>query len=93
MQLFADGFDGLRPEIEYPCRWEYKTIGRSEELMRRAVVQIMAVEELQYSVELSNSSRSGKYCSLVVGVTVGSEDHRNRIFAALSAHGDIMIVM
>ena len=83
----------MRLEIEYPCRWEYKPIGRSEELMRQAVGRIMAGEEPSYSVELSNSSRTGKYCSLLIGVLVASEDHRNRIFAALNAEREIMIVL
>jgi uncharacterized protein len=80
-------------EIEYPCRWEYKTIGRSEDQMRGAVGAIMAGEELEYSLALSNTSRQGKYCSLQIAVTVADEDQRNRIFAALSAHGDILIVL
>ena len=61
--------------------------------MRQAVGRIMAAEELEFSLELSNTSRTGKYCSLVIGVTVVSDDHRQRIFAALSNHADIMIVL
>ena len=61
-----NGPEGRGPEIEYPCRWEYKTIGRSEVLMRQAVGRIMAAEELEFSLELSNTSRTGKYCSLAI---------------------------
>jgi putative lipoic acid-binding regulatory protein len=82
-----------RPEIDYPCRWEYKTIGRNEGHMREAVGQIMAAEELDYSLAPSNSSRTGKYCSLILAVIVEDEHHRNRIFAALTAHEHIVMVL
>ncbi len=82
-----------RPEIEYPCRWEYKAIGRDEAEVRAAVGQVMAAEELEFALELSNSSRGGKYCSLVLAVPVKDEAHRNRIFAALTAHEHIVMVL
>lgn len=93
MALPSDDAACRRPEIEYPCRWEYKTIGPSAELMRQAVGQVMLVEGLEYALEASNSSRGGKYHSLCLAVTVASEDHRNRIFASLSAHDDIVFVL
>lgn len=83
--------DPREPEIIYPCPWEYKTIGRSEELMRAAIAVIL--EEGSYSLAVSHVSRTGKYCSLVLEVTVASEEHRNEIFAALRDHPDIMMVL
>jgi hypothetical protein len=44
-------------------------------------------------VELSHTSRKGKYCSLVLTAIVQSEDHRNRLFAVLSGHRDITLVI
>jgi putative lipoic acid-binding regulatory protein len=85
--------DPRRLEIVYPCRWEYKTIGRSEAQVREAVGQIMAAEQADYALEFSNSSRGGKYCSLVLAVPVQDEAHRNRIFAALTAHEHILMVL
>jgi putative lipoic acid-binding regulatory protein len=85
--------DRRRAEIEYPCRWEYKAIGRSETHVREAVGQVMAAEQLDYALEFSNSSRGGKYCSLVLAVLVQDESHRNRIFAALTAHEHIVMVL
>ena len=93
MELSPASPDDQPPEIEYPCRWEYKTIGRSEELMREAVGQIMVAERLEYALDRSNTSRTGKYCSLVLAVVVETEEHRNRIFAALAGHEHIVMVL
>ena len=90
-QVMSSAFDDARPEIEYPCRWEYKTIGSSQELMQAAIVEVLA--DLDYTVDFSNVSRTGKYCSLVVVVTVDSEEHRNSIFAALRTHRHIRMVL
>jgi len=78
-------------EVTYPCRWEYRTIGASAELMRLAIRQILG--DVEYCLDDSHVSRSGKYCSLTLALSVVSEDHRNRIFAALSGHGDILMVL
>jgi putative lipoic acid-binding regulatory protein len=84
-------FDDERPEIAYPCRWEYKAIGSDREMMETAILEI--VEDLDYTLDFSNASRTGKYCSLLLVVTVDSEEHRNSIFQALRAHPDIRMVL
>jgi putative lipoic acid-binding regulatory protein len=80
-----------RPVVEYPCRWEYKTIGLDEVLMRAAIAEIMA--DLEHELSYSRNSRAGRYCSLLLAVTVESEDHRNAIFTALKRHRDIRLVL
>jgi putative lipoic acid-binding regulatory protein len=87
----SSAFDDARPEIVYPCRWEYKTIGPDRELMEAAVTKIVA--DLDYTLDFSNHSRTGKYCSLVLVVTVDSEEHRNSIFQALRSHRHIRMVL
>jgi putative lipoic acid-binding regulatory protein len=84
-------FEEGRPEIVYPCRWEYKTIGTSRELMEAAIIEI--VEDLDYTLGFSNVSRHGKYCSMVLVVQVQSEEHRNSIFESLRTHRDIRMVL
>ena len=64
-----------KPEIVYPCRWEYKTIGADEDEMRAAIAEIVVY--LDHSLSSSNTSRTGRYCSLLLAVTVRSESHRN----------------
>jgi uncharacterized protein len=80
-----------RPAVEYPCRWEYKAIGWDEDLMRAAIAEIVADRE--HELSFSRNSRGGRYCSLLLVVTVESEDHRNAIFAALQQHRDIRMVL
>jgi hypothetical protein len=80
-----------RPLIEYPCRWEYKAIGLDEFLMRAAIAEIMA--DLQHELSFSRNSSGGRYCSMLLVVTVESEDHRNSIFTALQKHRDIRMVL
>jgi putative lipoic acid-binding regulatory protein len=80
-----------RPLIEYPCRWEYKTIGMDEALMRAAVAEVMA--DLEHELSFSRASGGGKYSSLLIVVDVENEDHRNSIFNALQQHRDIRMVL
>ena len=84
---FSEG----RPVIEYPCPWEYKAIGRDENSMREAIAEIVADRE--YDLSFSRASRNSRYCSLLLVVTVESEDHRNAIFTALQGHRHIRMVL
>ncbi len=84
-------FAEARPIIEYPCPWEYKAIGWDENSMREAIAEIMA--DCEHEVSFSRTSSSGRYCSLLLVVTVESEDHRNEIFKALHEHRDICKVL
>ena len=46
-----------------------------------AIAEIMA--DCPHDVSFSHSSRTGRYCSLLLVVTVESEEQRLAIFAAL----------
>jgi putative lipoic acid-binding regulatory protein len=80
-----------RPLIQYPCRWEYKIIGRDEILMRSAIAEIMA--DRDHELSFSRSSSGEAYCSLLLALTVDSEDLRNEIFAALQQHEHVRMVL
>ncbi len=80
-----------RPVVEYPCPWEYKAIGWDENSMREAIAEVMAGR--QHDVSFSRTSSAGRYCSLLLVVTVESEDHRNAIFTALQGHRHIRMVL
>jgi putative lipoic acid-binding regulatory protein len=80
-----------RPDISYPCVWEYTVIGVGEDGMRHAVAA--AVAECEHTVAPSNTSRTGKYCSLRLEVAVGDEAERDRIFQALAAHDEVTMVI
>ena len=80
-----------KPELEYPCAWEYKVIEADQFAIRQAVAEIMG--DLDYDVTLSHFSRTGKYCSLLVALTVADEQQRTSLFTALKAHEDILMVL
>lgn len=78
-------------EIEYPCPWNFKVIGREEEHMRQAIAEIVGNSD--YTLTFSNQSRYGKYCSLNLDMVVLDEPHRLNIFEALRRHRSIRIVL
>lgn len=80
-----------RPDIEYPCEWRFKVIGRDESEMRQAVGEIVGNHD--YTIDLSNHSAKGTYCSLNLQMTVISESHRVYIYTALMEHESTKIVL
>ena len=86
--------DEQRPEIVYPCRWEYKVIGSNREQIEAAILAIVQeLNCLDYTLDFSHTSSTGKYCSLLLAITVENEEHRNAIFKALETHPDIRMVL
>lgn len=84
-------FTNKKPEISYPCNWSYKIIGSSVDDMIIAVEAI--VVGLEYEITLSNISRTEKYYSLNLKVSVPSENMRDLIFQKLDAHSAIKFVL
>jgi len=79
-----------KPEITYPCDWNYKLIGDDVENMLSAVKY--AVDSLKYEVIPSNVSKKGNYYSLNVTVTVPNEEKRNEIYKTLEADSSIKFI-
>ncbi len=80
-----------KPVLDYPCPWEYKVIGEDEFAMRRAIDEVFS--ELEYEVSYSHASRTGRYCSLLIALTVVNEQQRVALFTSLKAHQDIRMVL
>ena len=80
-----------RPEISYPRQWEYRVIGVAEELVRRAIVEVMG--DLEHTLNFSNISKGGKYISFSLDVTVQDEAHRDSICKQLINHPAIKTVL
>ena len=78
-----------KPEIDYPCEWTYKILGRAEEELRSAVEEIVQEE---YSLQHSNTSKNGNYLSLELVLTVRTEEERQRIGRQLHAHDAVLFV-
>jgi len=78
-------------ELDYPASWVYKIIGADEELLRRAVLEVIEDEEV--SLEVSKRSSGGKYVSLNVTVVVVSDEHRVGLYEALRKSEHVRIVL
>ncbi|RWX44763.1 hypothetical protein H206_02081 [Candidatus Electrothrix aarhusensis] len=82
---------GCKPEIHYPCVWQYKIIG-----MKRQTVQAALSEKLgdaPYSLSESRTSKQGKYISLNLELTVHNEEQRLYLYSALTADPSIKLVL
>jgi putative lipoic acid-binding regulatory protein len=86
-----DPTGGSRPDIEYPCHWRYRVIGKDGLTLRAVIATILG--DRQYSVADGNTSRGGKYRSLELDVVVDDEDTRLSIFYQLSWHADVAFVI
>lgn len=80
-----------RPQIDYPCKWEYRLIGFNEDLLRGAIEEIMG--SAGHLVSFSNRSRSGKFVSLSVELRVEDESTRLALFEQFHSHPDVMMVL
>ncbi len=80
-----------RPEIDYPCTWQYKVIGKDKYLLEKAIHDICAPTPV--TISFSNASSSGKYFSLNAELTVQDEPMRDTLFAAFQNHSDVTMVI
>lgn len=80
-----------KPEITYPCSWEYKVIGTSEEKLRAVI--LAACTPVVPTITLSNVSSKGTYFSLNASLVVEDEEMRLRIFSHLKNSPDVKIVI
>jgi len=80
-----------KPVIAYPCRWIYKVIGPDEAALREAVAQV--VQDLPHTLELSNTSATGRYCCLNLETTVADEAVRTTLYEMLKNHPAIRYVL
>ena len=78
-------------ELEYPCEWRYKLIGMEVEQIKRAVKDVIL--EREHTIDFSNASCSGKYCSMNLDILVHNEDERQFIYESLKAHQHIKMVL
>jgi putative lipoic acid-binding regulatory protein len=80
-----------RPNIKYPCNWDYKVIGTNIDEMIKAIEEV--VGGMKFNVSSSNVSSKGKYFSLKLNVFVESKTIRDIIFAKLEANEFVKMVL
>lgn len=78
-------------EIEYPCLWQYRLIGEDEDRLRAALAE--CVDPARCTIGRGHVSTGGHYLSLVVDLTVDSEEERLRLYQKLAAHPHIRMVL
>ncbi|PKN47994.1 MAG: DUF493 domain-containing protein [Deltaproteobacteria bacterium HGW-Deltaproteobacteria-16] len=78
-------------ELEYPCPWVYKIIGREQEELRAAIAAVVQARECL--VSLSNSSSGGKYLCLDVELVVCSAEDREAQYLAFKDHPAVVMVL
>ena len=86
----GDNINNQEVIIDYPCEWLYKVIGSNKESVHNAVAGI--IQNNEYHINDSNTSKTGKYQSFSVKVVVSDEAYRNNIYQALKGHDDIKFV-
>ncbi len=80
-----------KPNIDYPCNWQYKVIGTDVDQMIKTIEEI--VEGMEFYISSSKISSQGKYSSLNLKVFVTSETIRDIIFAKLEASEFVKMVL
>jgi len=80
-----------KPEISYPCSWNYTVIGTDANGVQEAIFEIIG--ERECSLNASNSSKTGKYCSYKLELLVYNEEERNLIFEEIKRHKCVKMVL
>lgn len=80
-----------KAEIRYPCRWEYRLIAVDKHAALRAVKEVVC--ERAYTLRESRRSKSGKYLSIMLQLTVHSEADRLELFETFRNQDTIIMVL
>ena len=80
-----------KPEIEYPCEWAYKVITSDKSQVVAAMESIAGAVE--YRLNDSNRSRTGKYVSLSVVLMVDDQEHRDEVYRGLVRLSTVKLVL
>ena len=78
-------------KLDYPCQWGYKAVLESHHNIKEIVKSVLNNKE--YSIKKSNSSKTGKYQSHTILVLVQSDEDRKAIFKELKNHKSIKFVL
>jgi len=89
--IINGSFCQRKPDISYPCQWEYKVIGEDRQALTDIILASCA--PAVPDITLSNVSSSGKYYSLNATLTVDDEDMRLSIFNRIQQHQSVKMVI
>ena len=80
-----------KPQIEYPCRWQYTVVGENEWALREILLLACAPSEVD--IHFSHRSSGGRYVSLKAEITVASEEERLDIFQRIQNNSEVRFVL
>ncbi len=80
-----------KPEINYPCQWQYTVIGSAEHEILEAISCVIGDRE--HTICASKKSSGGKFLSVHLELEVHSEDMRNFIFTELQRHPSLKMII
>jgi uncharacterized protein len=82
-------FGDQRPEIDYPCTWEFRVIGSDRDHLMVSIQQIVG----NRAHTLADGNRKGSWLSLSLSMTVHDEAERNAIYVALKDITGVKMVL
>jgi uncharacterized protein len=80
-----------KPDIEYPCQWQFRLIGENLAAMMEAIGKSADIALCRISE--GNVSSGGRYLSLNLELTVQDDEERLRLYQDFSKHPAIRIVL
>ena len=83
--------NGRKPEIEYPCRWQFRIIGEERLAMIKAITTLTGVAADE--ITEANVSSNGRYLSLTLELVVHNDDERLAYYRLLAANPAIRMVL
>ena len=90
--MTTDAADSL---LEFPCDFPLKVVGEAHDDFDALVVAIVRrhVVDLHEGAVRAKASRQGKYVSLTVTIRAESRAQLDALYAELSAHARILMVL
>jgi hypothetical protein len=91
----GNGHDHDRPQLEFPCRYDLKVVGRANgrfEALTQAIVD-QHVPETDRHVVQSRPSRDANYVALTYVITARSRPQLDAIYQALSDCGEVLFAL
>ena len=84
-------YRGCKPEIQYPCQWQYRLIGEDRAAILEAIHAPIDVPACV--ITEGNVSSGGRYLSLNLEITVNDEAERLRVYQLFAGNPAIRVVL
>ncbi len=92
MKTIMDDLNNRKPQIDYPCAWQFKLIGWDREAIQNAVAAIVD-DSIAYILNDSRASSKGKYISMSLELILESEEMRLTYYQQFADHMAIKFVL